>query len=137
MLTETHYILLVEDNSADACLVQEMLEEVKAPQFQVIHVSRLADALICLATKSSISVILLDLSLPDVQGLDTVKQLLLAAPDIPVIVMSNLCDEAIALQALQQGFRITSSNVIPILTSWCDRSAMPLSGNGCSSKKLR
>ena len=103
MLTETHYILLVEDNSADACLVQEMLEEVKAPQFQVIHVSRLADALICLATKSSISVILLDLSLPDTQGLDTVKQLLLAAPDIPVIVMSNLCDEAIALEALQTG----------------------------------
>lgn len=103
MPTETLTILLVEDNSADACLVQEMLEEVEAPQFQLIHVSRLADALICLATKSSISVILLDWSLPDAQGLDTVKQLRLAAPDIPVIVMSNLCDEAIGLQALQQG----------------------------------
>jgi CheY-like chemotaxis protein len=193
MLTETITILLVEDNSRDARLVQEMLQDVEAFEFQLIHVSRLADALNCLTAKTwiasepqrlvsnckatseelaeqspnsearrnltllplcegygaprakqeaianaglgdrktlanlrapcrfplkalgdrkrasvpaqikSFSVILLDLSLPDAQGLDTVTQVLLASPDTPIVVMSGLSDEAIALQALQKG----------------------------------
>jgi len=45
MLTEIITILLVEDNSADACLVQEMLRKVEAFQFQLIHVTRLEEAL--------------------------------------------------------------------------------------------
>ncbi len=103
MPTETLTILLVEDNSKDARLVQEMLQEVEAFQFQLIHVSRLAEALTCLAAKTSISVILLDLSLPDAQGVDTVTQMLLASPEIPIVVMSGLSDEALALQSLQKG----------------------------------
>jgi PAS domain S-box-containing protein len=103
MPTETITILLVEDNSKDARLVQEMLQEVEAFQFQLIHVSRLAEALTCLAAKTSISVILLDLSLPDAQGVDTVTQMLLASPEIPIVVMSGLSDEALALQSLQKG----------------------------------
>ncbi len=103
MLTETITILLLEDNSGDACLVREMLEGVEAFEFQLIHFSNLADALTCLTTTTSFSLILLDLSLPDAQGLDTVRRLHLAAPEIPIVVMSGLCDEAIALLALQHG----------------------------------
>lgn len=150
MLTETITILLVEDNSKDARLVQEMLQDVEAFEFQLIHVLRLADALNCLTAKTSIasepqllvgnrevlsslgnpqrlfsgthgdrvpisassqvqaqvtsfSVILLDLFLPDAQGLDTLTQVLLASPDTPVVVMSGLSDEAIALSTLQKG----------------------------------
>ena len=103
MLSETLTILLVEDSSTDTCLVQERLGDVEAFQFQLIHVSRLAEALACLTAQKSISVILLDLSLPDAQGLDAVTQVLLVSPDIPIVVMSSLSDEAIALQALQKG----------------------------------
>jgi len=103
MLTEIITILLVEDNSGDPCLVREILQDIEAFQFQLIHVSNLADALTYLAAKTSISVILLDLSLPDAQGLDPVTQVLLASPDIPVVVLSSIGDEAIALQALQKG----------------------------------
>lgn len=103
MLTETITILLVEDNSADACRVQEMLWEVETFEFQLIHVSRLAEALTCLTTQPSISIILLDLSLPDAQGLDSVKEVLRVSPDSPIVLMSNWCDEEIALQALQTG----------------------------------
>src|SRR5919199_3662022 len=103
MLTELITILLVEDNSADACLVQEMLRKVEAFQFQLIHVARLAEALNYLTANNSVSVILLDLSLPDAQGVGTVTRLLLASPETPIVVMSGLCDEEIALQVLQKG----------------------------------
>jgi PAS domain S-box-containing protein len=211
MLTETITILLVEDNSGDACLVRELLQEVEAFQFQLIHVSRLADALTHLTAKTSIAlskrdevqhntiaqglqqqvpsgcdsdhvqnaasvsgskvalpeklaalslrtpylspqaspqwtsssetkrspsrnsscvanrrlsqgkkgpvlnsppasressslcVILLNISLPDAQGVDTVKRVHLAAPNIPIVAMSDLSDEAIALQTLHNG----------------------------------
>jgi len=103
MLKETIKILLVEDNSAEACLVQEMLGEVEALQFQLIRVTKLAEALTCLGAKSSISVILLDWSLPDDGGLERVTQVLLASPDIPVVVLSSCSDEAIAFQVLQKG----------------------------------
>ncbi len=195
MLSETITILLVEDNSKNSCLVRELLQDVEAVQFHLIHVTRLADALIELTAKTSIalekqdaiqqdtlrlrnvsintaasqelaaaslhvpykhsnasqgwacssknatrtlgwtssrvankrqaqhtnapafislqrcgegkacSVILLDLSLPDTQGLDAVKQVHRAAPNIPIVVMTNLSDEAIALQSLQEGAR--------------------------------
>ena len=111
MRSETLTILLVEDNSADANLVQEMLEDVEAFRFQLIQVSRLADAKEWLKAQPSISIILLDLSLPDDQGLDTVTQILEASPDVPIVVMGELCDEVLveggasgmALLALQQG----------------------------------
>lgn len=111
MQTETITILLVEDNSADVRLVQEMLRDVKAFQFQLIHASRLAEALSYIAANTLISAILLDWSLPDTRGLDAVTQIRLASPDIPIIVMSDSYDEAdgdaIASlqvpQAIQQG----------------------------------
>ncbi len=56
MLTETITILLVEGNSRDARLVREMLREVETPQFQLIHVSRLVEALSCLTTKTAIAI---------------------------------------------------------------------------------
>lgn len=103
MPTETLTILLVEDNPKDACLVQEMLQAAKTFPFQLIQVSRLEEALTCLSRSSSISVILLDWSLPDAQGADMIKQLRRVSPDIPILVFNDWDDEAIALQALQKG----------------------------------
>ena len=103
MPTETLTILLVEDNPKDACLVQEMLQAAKTFPFQLIQVSRLEEALTCLSRSSSISVILLDWSLPDAQGAGMIKQLRQVSPDIPILVFNDWDDEAIALQALQKG----------------------------------
>lgn len=103
MSTETITILLVEDNLTDACLVQERLQEVVAFSYQLFHVSRLKDALAYLSATPSISVILLALSVPDAIGITIVQQLLLVAPDTPIVVMSDGYDEAIALQLIKQG----------------------------------
>jgi CheY-like chemotaxis protein len=129
MLSETLTILLVEDSSTDTCLVQERLGDVEAFQFQLIHVSRLAEALACLTAQKSISVILLDLSLPDAQGLDAVTQVLLVSPDIPIVVMSSLSDEAIRASSLtkrRSGLPRQSSyrrSPLGTLNALCDRTA--------------
>ncbi|HEY9829325.1 MAG TPA: response regulator [Stenomitos sp.] len=103
MTTETLTILLVEDNPKDACLVQEMLQTAKTILFQLIQVSRLEEALTYLSQTSSISVILLDWALPDAQGAGMITQLHQVSPDIPILVMHDWEDDAIAMQALQQG----------------------------------
>ncbi len=95
-------ILLVEDNPADAAWIAEMLAEATTVQFSVLHASRLSDALTCLR-ENSFDIILLDLSLPDGSGLDTVIQAHAAVPTIPIVVMSGLGDEDLAVQALHEG----------------------------------
>ncbi|MCA1993010.1 MAG: hybrid sensor histidine kinase/response regulator [Coleofasciculus sp. S288] len=95
-------ILLVEDNLADADLLGEFLEEADETQWSLVHVEKLQEALQTLA-KDHFDVILLDLSLPDKQGLATVAQTHEAAPDLPIVVLTGLNDRVIALEALRQG----------------------------------
>lgn len=71
-------VLLVEDNPGDARLLREALP----PGFRVTHLERLDDAILELRA-AEIDVVLLDLSLPDSQGLATCRRLRLAAPDVP------------------------------------------------------
>lgn len=103
MPTETLTILLVEDNPKDACVVQEMLQAAKTFPFQLIQVSRLEEAVTCLSRSSSISVILLNWSLPDAQGAGMITQLRRVSPDIPIVVINDWEDEAIALHSIQKG----------------------------------
>ena len=95
-------ILLVEDNLADADLLQEILDEADETQWSLVHVERLSQALHTLS-ENYFDVILLDLSLPDKQGLGTVAQTHEAVPDLPIVVLTGLNDKAIALEALRQG----------------------------------
>jgi two-component system cell cycle sensor histidine kinase/response regulator CckA len=95
-------ILLVEDNPADAGLVEEMLADTAAFQFELVHCDRLGKAVEILARRS-FDVILLDLSLPDGQGLDTVIQTRAATNKMPIVVMSGLGDVDLAVKALQKG----------------------------------
>ncbi|MCX5875255.1 MAG: diguanylate cyclase [Deltaproteobacteria bacterium] len=95
-------ILLVEDDVGDALLVQEMLSEIKAPRFIVTHVDRVAKAMAQLR-EARFGVILLDLSLPDGQGMDLVKAVRLAAPETPIVVMSGQRDDDLALKIVQEG----------------------------------
>lgn len=93
--------LLIEDNLGDARLVQEYLKMVDTT-FEITHVGRLAEAITHLESNST-SLILLDLSLPDSKGLETVEQIVDVAADIPLIVMTGLDDKDVALQALKLG----------------------------------
>lgn len=95
-------ILLVEDNPGDAQLVKEMLAEATTAKFESRHAERLAEALEILSGES-FDIVLLDLSLPDGHELDTVVQARLASPAIPIVVMSGLGDEELAIKALQEG----------------------------------
>ena len=95
-------ILLVEDNPGDARLVRELLVDASAWKFELTHVEQLSDAIPRLS-EGNFDVVLLDLSLPDAHGLSTVTQLKAMAPTIPIVVLSGLDDEALALQAVQGG----------------------------------
>ena len=96
-------VLLVEDNPGDARLVEILLSEVdQSPSFEVEHAGRIAEALERL-NQLDFDVVLLDLSLPDSSGLETVDRMRAAVSQAPVVVLSGQADEGIALQALQSG----------------------------------
>jgi two-component system sensor histidine kinase DctS len=102
MYSDTFKLLLVEDNPADARLVEIALAEVDGKSFEIQHVDRLSQAL-GLVGAGAFDAVLLDLSLPDSHGLDTVAQLKIADPKVPIIVLSGLLDEDVAIQAVKTG----------------------------------
>jgi PAS domain S-box-containing protein len=97
---ESIEILLVEDDPTDALLAREILEE--ARQFHLGHAERLSNALEMLSS-GRYDVVLLDLGLPDSQGLSTLVELRKRSPYVPVVVMTGRDDEDLALQAVQEG----------------------------------
>jgi len=102
MREEPIRILLIEDNPRDAGLVKEMLAETNTVRFELTHSDRLLKALEILG-KDRVDIILLDLSLPDGHGLDTVIQTNTAKPEIPIVIMSGMGDEDLAIKALHEG----------------------------------
>ncbi len=95
-------LLLVEDNPGDARLLREMLREPGSLQTAVTHVRSMGDAEVCLSNGST-DIILLDLGLPDADGLGAVRRTHAAAPRIPLVVLTGLDDEKLANLALQEG----------------------------------
>ena len=94
-------VLLVEDNPGDARLIQELLAEAGAP-FELEAAARLSTALERLSNES-FQLVLVDLSLPDSHGIDTFHRVFAHAPNVPLIVLSGLDDEALALRTVQEG----------------------------------
>ncbi|TVP60258.1 MAG: response regulator [Nodularia sp. (in: Bacteria)] len=95
-------VLLVEDNPGDVFLLQELLEEVTTANVELQPAEQLCEAFDCIA-RNSFDVILLDLSLPDSQGLDTFISMARHAKATPIIVLTGLDDETLALRAMQSG----------------------------------
>lgn len=94
-------VLLVEDDEDDQLLIREMLAEAPV-QFSVEKVSRLAAALERLGGED-IQVVLADLSLPDSQGIATFRQLHRHPSRAPILVLSGMDDEAMALRTVEEG----------------------------------
>ena len=101
-MSEPNRILLIEDNPGDALLVQLMLEEAGDPEFRLTHVGRIADALEPVKS-GSIDCALVDLSLPDADGLEGVERLREFAPEVPMIVLTGRDDLDLAIAAMQNG----------------------------------
>ena len=99
----SHYtVLLVEDNPGDARTLREMLFEVGTARFHLTHVDRLSHA-VQLLGQVRFDAVLLDLGLPDARGLEAMRPVREAAPDVPIVVLSDKEDEQLAVQAVQLG----------------------------------
>jgi signal transduction histidine kinase len=92
-------VLLVEDNHDDAVLIQETLS---GTAIEIDRAERLSTALEKLAN-GGLEAVLLDLSLPDAQGLDTISRLRSQAPGAPIVVLTGLNDEEAAVKAVEEG----------------------------------
>jgi DNA-binding response OmpR family regulator len=96
-------LLLVDDNADDVFLTRRMLEK-SAARFNchVDHCSNLTDALNYFSSEIP-DVILLDLGLPESQGLQTLEQVMAAAANLPIVVLTGLADEDLGIKAVQKG----------------------------------
>ncbi len=95
-------VLLVEDDPGDAHLVKLTLGKTQSGHFNVIWVQSLKEAQCCLDV-STFDVMLLDLSLPDSEGLETVHRAKAMAVNIPIVILSGTDDTDFALTALEAG----------------------------------
>ena len=95
-------LLLVEDNPGDARLLREMLNEAGAHKTEMTQAESMREAERHLA-QASFDIVLLDLGLPDAQGLEAVRRARAVAPRVPLVVLTGLDDETLATRALQEG----------------------------------
>ncbi len=101
-MSEPIRMLVVEDQPALARMIGDMLAQASGAVFQAESVGRLADARRRLAA-GGLDLVLLDLTLPDSQGSDTFVELYNLAPEVPIVVLTALEDETVALTTLREG----------------------------------
>ena len=94
-------LLLLEDNPGDARLIREQLADTDV-SFNLQCVDLLSKGLKCLVSQN-IDAVLLDLGLPDNQGLGAIKYLRAKKASIPIIVLTGLNDESVAIEAVRRG----------------------------------
>ncbi len=95
-------LLLFEDNPGDVRLIREMVLTVTNQNVELVHVDTLKGGLQRLQ-EDTFDAILLDLSLPDSHGIDTLLKVSVAAPDIAIVVLTGNEDQDLGLRAVQMG----------------------------------
>lgn len=95
-------LLLIEDNPADQRLLVELLEEMAPGRFRVLFARRLSEGVEALRT-DPVAVVLLDLSLPDADGVASITAVRGAAPTTPVVVLSGTLDDEVRQSARERG----------------------------------
>lgn len=101
-MTRPLVLLLVEDNDGDAELMATMLRDTWPPREQIVRVHSVSEVPAVLES-TAVDAVLLDLSLGDTDGFDTVVAMLNVAPQLPIVVLSGIGDESIAIDAVQAG----------------------------------
>lgn len=102
MNIDTLKILLIEDEIAYAEWIDAILATENFPSVEIEHVKRLQEAIVSLS-QNDFDAILLDLSLPDSQGMDSISEVQQQTPNIPIIVLTFLNDRELALKAVREG----------------------------------
>jgi len=102
MSSESTAVLLVEDDTGYARLIAAALRRSRGRHYELVHVEYLSDALVEIKQRT-FDAVLLDLTLPDARGLETFTRLHRADPELPIVVLSGLDDEQVALSAVQNG----------------------------------
>ncbi len=102
-LVSTNKVLLVEDNPGDARLVEIYLLESDLQNCEVVNKITLADAIATLETGEEFAAILLDLTLPDSRGFETLERLLVKFPQKNIIVLTGFSDKEMGLRAVKAG----------------------------------
>jgi signal transduction histidine kinase len=112
------HILLVEDSITDVVILNRIFSRANPQKWQITHVEELEKAIEISTNNSQLNqdnsqlenchnrkfdVVLLDLSLPDSIGIDTLKEYRAAVSDIPVVILTGLDNEDLALQAMAEG----------------------------------
>jgi DNA-binding response OmpR family regulator len=95
-------VLLIEDNPADARMIQEMLKGLKEGVPELTTADRLSTGIETLA-RGGQDAVLLDLSLPDSQGFDTFLKVREQAGTVPIVLLTGLDDEVFAVRAVKEG----------------------------------
>lgn len=96
------HVLLIEADPDDAHLICESVTKANLSAFRLTHLNRFARALSFLE-QHSVDVILMNLGIPDGEGLDSLADLSARAPDTPVVVLAERADEKIGVKAIRQG----------------------------------
>jgi two-component system cell cycle sensor histidine kinase/response regulator CckA len=97
------HLLLIEDNASDADLFLEHLDDVHGPRLRISHVTSLEQALARLGQARDVDIIVLDLVLPDAEGIVPIERIHRVAPRIPIVVLSGIADEELGQRAIQAG----------------------------------
>lgn len=102
MMKHTINILLIEDNADYAELIRAILNISQSPRYHIAWAERL-DRGLALLNDHNMDVILLDMTLPDSVGIDTLRRTVDAAPQLPIIILTGHDDGQLAIQSLHQG----------------------------------
>ncbi len=100
--TSKLHVLLVEDNRGDERLVREMLKSAQDVEICLSHADSVTQAEETVPALQP-EIILLDLCLPDDQGIETFRHMRKSAPEVPIVVLTGTDDQALGLEAVQEG----------------------------------
>ena len=95
------HIMLIEDNPGDALIIKEMLKEVYDDKFVLEHFKRVDEGLKHI--NQDFDILLLDLNLPDSHGVETFKTMSKHANELPIIILTGLVDEDLAINIVSEG----------------------------------
>lgn len=119
-------VLIIEDNPTYTGVLKKRLSQTSSPSFNVRHASRLQEALSLLS--GELDVVLLDLTLPDSQGLDSLSALRQKAPEVPIVVLTCVDDKVLGLEAVRKGAqdylvkgRVKASEISQVLSYAIER----------------
>lgn len=101
--TESIRVLLIEDNPGYSEIIRVMLDKIQDTRFELVCARRLSEGLHLLDQKNGMDIILLDLKLPDSQGIETFDTVYAQAKSLPIVVLTVTDNDEIALEAVQRG----------------------------------